>query len=77
MLPRSSRKLTTSRMVATECLCWVRPMAQQTMVRSEARTMARACSISARVEAGGGEGLVPVGGAGGLGELLEAVGVFA
>ncbi len=49
MFPRRRRKLTTSRMVGTECLCWVRPIAQQTMVRFEARTRARACSISARV----------------------------
>ncbi|CAM5450059.1 hypothetical protein STENM36S_03846 [Streptomyces tendae] len=49
MLPRSSRKLTTSRIVGTECLCWVRPIAQHTMVRSEASTMRSAASISARV----------------------------
>lgn len=49
MLPRSRRKLTTSWMVGTECLCWVRPIAQHTMVRRESRIMARARSISARV----------------------------
>ncbi len=49
MFPRSRRRLTTSRMVATACLCWVRPMAQQTMVRFDARIMASARSISGRV----------------------------
>ncbi len=48
MLPRSRRKLTTSWMVGTECLCWVRPMAQQTMTRLESRTMRSMRSISAR-----------------------------
>ena len=52
-------------------------MAQQTMVRSEARTMREGLLDLARGQAGRGEGLVPVGGAGGGGELLEAVGVFA
>lgn len=49
MLPRSRRKLTTSRMVGTACLCWVRPIAQHTTVRFEARTMARASSMRSRV----------------------------
>ena len=40
--------------------------------------MARACSISvARSSPVAAQRLVPVGGAGGRGELLEAVGVFA
>ncbi len=47
-LPRSSRKLTTSLMVGTECLCWVSPIAQHTMVRREARTISKARSMSAR-----------------------------
>ncbi len=33
MLPRSSRKLTISRIVATAFACWVRPIAQQTIDR--------------------------------------------
>ena len=33
-LPCSSRTLTTSRIVATACLCWVRPIAQQAITRS-------------------------------------------
>ena len=75
--PRSSRRLTTSRMVGTECLCWVRPIAQHTTVRREASTISRARSISARSRPVAVERLVPVGGAGGVGELLVAVGVFA
>ena len=35
MLPRSSRKLTISRIVATALRCCVRPIAQQTIVRSD------------------------------------------
>ena len=44
-LPRSSRKLTTSRMVGTACLCWVRPIAQQTMTFLEASTRRASSSI--------------------------------
>ena len=53
MLPRSSRKLTTSWMVGTECLCWVRPIAQQTIVALDGRaTAGRARSISLRGQPG-------------------------
>jgi hypothetical protein len=38
MLPRSSRKLTISRIEATALRCWVRPMAQQTMTLRAAAT---------------------------------------
>ncbi len=48
-LPRSIRKLTNSRMVGTACLCWVMPIAQQTMTRSDRRTSSRTSSISSRV----------------------------
>ncbi len=48
MLPWSSSRLTTSRSVLTECLCWVRPIAQQTMVRREPANRWARPSISAR-----------------------------
>ncbi len=48
-LPRSSRKLTISRMVGTPCLCWVMPIAQQTTTRLLRRTSSRTSSISARL----------------------------
>ena len=35
MLPRSRRKLTISWMLATAFLCWVRPIAQQTIMRAD------------------------------------------
>ena len=49
MLPRSMRKLTISRMVGTPCLCWVSPIAQQTMIVLAARTRSPTSSISSRV----------------------------
>ena len=37
MLPRSSIRLAIMWMVATECRCWVMPMPQQAMTRSDCR----------------------------------------
>ena len=48
MLPRSSRKLTISRIVATALRCWVSPIAQQTITLSAATTSRRAPRSAAR-----------------------------
>lgn len=48
-LPRSSRKLTISRIVGTPCRCCVTPIAQQTTTRSLRRTSSLTFSISPRV----------------------------
>ncbi len=48
MLPRRRRKLTISRIIGTECLCWVSPIAQQTTIRSESSTIRRNRSTSSR-----------------------------
>ena len=48
MLPRSSRNEVISRIVATEFLCWVRPIAQHTMTRSRDSTRSVRDSISSR-----------------------------
>ena len=46
MLPRSSTKLTISRIVATALRCWVMPIAQHTTMRSAVTTSSTAASIS-------------------------------
>src|ERR1700678_4341228 len=49
MLPRSSRKFTISRRVATAFLCWVRPIAQQTMMLFASMTSAANSSMAGRL----------------------------
>ena len=49
MSPRSSSRLTTSRSIATECLCWVSPIAQQTMLPFEAAHSSATFRICLRV----------------------------
>ena len=49
MLPRSSRKFITSRIVSTAFLCWVRPIAQQTITLPAAVTSSVNASICPRV----------------------------
>jgi len=45
IIPRSNSTLTISRMVGTALRCWVRPIAQQTMVRSDRANMSATFSI--------------------------------
>ena len=48
-LPRSSRKLAISRIVATALRCWVSPIAQQTTMLRAATTSSTNASIASRV----------------------------
>ena len=47
-LPRSSSRLTISRIVSTPCSCWVRPRHQETIVRSAPRRASRPAASSPR-----------------------------
>ena len=48
IIPRSSATLAISRMVGTACRCWVRPIAQQKIVRSDSTSSCPIFSIWAR-----------------------------
>ena len=60
MLPRSSSRLTISWMVATASRCWVRPIAQQTMTRSDSRYVLAPARSRPRVSPVAAEHVVPV-----------------
>ena len=74
-LPRSMRKLTISRTVATPCFCCVTPIAQHTMIFLLASTRSTTSSISSRDSPVAARMSVPVDLPGVLGELGEAGGV--
>ena len=64
IMPRISSTLVISGWSATACVCWVRPIAQQTMVRSEAISICATRSSWSRSMPGGLQHGVEVDGAG-------------